>query len=113
MKLHITRDQGKGMMGGVRFQLEAKVDLTPQEAELVKRYRADKEALLQTEMTIFGKKLEFDLKIEDLVKGRNFQCKDIGDILATEENVKQACSTFKNYIEVMKGFGGRETFEYP
>jgi hypothetical protein len=112
MKLYVTRDQSKGMMGGVSFELEAKVELTKEEADLVKRYRADKEVLLQSEISIFGKKLEFDLKIEDLVKGRNFRCKDIGDILATEENVKEACKNFKSYIEVMKSFGGREEFEY-
>ena len=99
-------------MGGVNFQLEAKVDLTQEESDLVKSYRADKEVLLQSEVSIFGKVLEFDLKIEDLVKGRNFKCKDIGDILATEVNVKEACQNFKNYIEVMKTFGGREVIEY-
>lgn len=67
MKLQITKDQGKGLLGGVRFQLDARVELTPEEAELVKRYKADEEALLQSEITVFGKKLTFDVRIKDLV----------------------------------------------
>ncbi len=112
MKLFVTRDQGKGTFGGVRFTLDAKVELTPEEANLVKKYKVDKEMLLQREISLFGKKLTFDLTIDSLVRGQTFRCADIGDILATEESVKAACQTFKNYIEVMKGFGGREVLEY-
>ena len=112
MKLHITRDQGKGMLGGVKFQLEAKVELTQEEADLIKRYKEDKAALMQREVSLFGRSISFDLKIDDLVKGQSFKGADIGDILATEANVKEACETFKLYIEVMRGFGGQETIEY-
>ena len=112
MQLHITRDQSKGFMGGVKFELEAKVDLTQEEADLVKRYKADKAALMQKVVSVFGREISFDLKVGDLVKGQSFRCADISDILATEENVKEACETFKDYLEVMRGFGGQETIEY-
>ena len=112
MKLHITKDQSKGMLGGVSFQLEAKVELTQKEAELVKKYKADKESLIQKEITVFGKTLAFDLKIENLVRGETFRCRDISDILETEASVKEACARFKSYIEAMGSFGGRETSEY-
>ena len=112
MQLHITRDQSKGFMGGVKFELEAKVDLTQEEADLVKRYKADKAALMQKVVSVFGREISFDLKVDDLVKGQSFSCNDIGDILETESNVKEACETFKTYLEVMKSFGGRETIEY-
>jgi hypothetical protein len=41
MKLLITRDQAEGLLGGVNFELRAKVQLTNEEAELVKKDKAD------------------------------------------------------------------------
>jgi len=43
MKLFINRDQAKGLLGGVKFQLSARTELTKEEADLVKKYKADKE----------------------------------------------------------------------
>ena len=35
MKLFIVRDQAKGLLGGVKFELRARTELTNEEAELV------------------------------------------------------------------------------
>lgn len=114
MKLFISKDQAKGLLGGVKFELRAKVELTNEEAELIKKYKADKDVLLKKEIKIpfTGKVLVLDIKIEDLVAGQTFKCSDIGDILETEKNVKEAAENFKNYLEVMKNFGGQEVIEY-
>lgn len=114
MKLYITRDQAKGLLGGVKFELRAKVELTKEENDLVNKYKADKEVLLQEEIKIpFTQKVVLlDIKIGSLIMGQTFKCKDIADILEYEKNVKEACETFKEYIEVMKNFGGKEVVEY-
>jgi hypothetical protein len=114
MKLFITRDQAKGLLGGVKFELSARVELTPEEADLVKRYKADKEVLVQKEVNIpfTGRTLNLGLTIGSLTSGQTFKCADIGEILETEKNVKEACEAFKNYLEVMKNFGGQEVVEY-
>jgi hypothetical protein len=114
MKLFITRDQSKALLGGTKFELNARVELTNDEANLVKKYKADKEVLLKKEIKIpfTGRALELDIKIENLVAGQTFKCADVGDILETEKNVKEAAENFKNYIEVMKNFGGQEVIEY-
>jgi len=114
MKLFITRGQAKGLLGGTKFELNAKVELTNDEAGLVKKYKADKEVLLKKQVKIpfTGRALELDIKIENLVAGQTFKCADIGDILETEKNVREAAENFKNYIEVMKNFGGQEVIEY-
>jgi hypothetical protein len=52
MKLFITRDQAKGLLGGVKFELRARVELTNEEAELVRKYKAQKETLLKKEVKI-------------------------------------------------------------
>lgn len=114
MKLFITRDQAKGLLGGVKFELRARTELMDEENELVKKYKADKEVLLQKEIKIpFTKKaVLLDINIGSLMQGQTFKCKDIADILEYEKNVKEACETFKDYIEVMKNFGGEEVIEY-
>lgn len=42
MKLIIKRDQDKGLLGGISFILKARVELTPEESDLIKRYKAHK-----------------------------------------------------------------------
>lgn len=114
MKLYIKRDQAKGMIGKVKFVLNARVELNSEETELVKQYKADKEILLEKELKIpFTKKtITLALNIGSLLAGQSFKCKDIADILEYEANVRQACDSFKNYIEVMRSFGGEEVVEY-
>jgi hypothetical protein len=114
MKLFISRDQAKGLLGGTKFELSAKVELTSDESALVSKYKTDKEVLLQKEIKIpfTGKAVVLDINIGGLVSGQTFKCKDIADILEYEKNVKEACENFKNYIEIMKQFGGEEVIEY-
>lgn len=114
MKLFITKDQAKGLLGRVKFELSVRVELTPEEADLVKRYKADKEVLLQKKVKIpfTGRTVKLDLTIGSLTSGQTFKCADIGEILETEQNIKVACEAFKNYLEVMKSFGGQEVIEY-
>ncbi len=114
MKLFITRDQAKGIVGSVKFKLLARVELSKEETELVRKYKADKEALLVKEVKIpFTKKVvPLELRINNLVEGQTFKCKDIADILLYEDHVKEACEVFKNHIEVMRSFGGEEVVEY-
>jgi len=114
MKLFLTRNQAKGLMGGIKFELEARVKLTPDEEELIRKYKAEKEVLLKEEVKIpfTGRALVFDLTIGSLTAGQKFKCNDIAEILEYEKNIKDSCGLFKNYIEVMKSFGGEEVFEY-
>ena len=114
MKLFIVRSQSKGLLGGVKFELKAKVELADREAELVRKYSVEEETLLKTDVKIplTGRALVFNLTIRSLMNGQNFKCNDIAEILETENNVKEACEAFKNYIEVMDSFGGEEVIEY-
>lgn len=114
MKLLLTRDQASGILGGVKFKLRAQVRLTKREAALVRKYRADREVLLQREITVpfTTKSILLGIGIGGLIAGQEFKCKDIADILEYERNVKEACDTFKKYLDVMSSFGGQEVVEY-
>lgn len=114
MKLFITRDQSKGMMGGVKFELSARVQLTNEEAELIKKYKADKEVLMKKEIKIpfTGRAFNLDITIGSLSNGQAFKVNDIGEILETENLIKESCENFKKYLMAMKSFGGEEVIQY-
>jgi len=46
MKLYIKRDQESGMLGGISFSTNARVELSSSEMELIKKYKAHKTILL-------------------------------------------------------------------
>jgi len=114
MKLFIKRDQAKALLGGVKFELAARVELTNEEAELVKKYKAEKEILLKKEIKIpfTGRSIALNIMIGSLTAGQTFTCNDIAEILEYEKDIKESCQAFKAYIEVMRGFGGQEVIEY-
>ena len=114
MRLKLVRNQASGMFGGVKFELEARVDLDPSEAELIRRYKADKEVLVKREIKIplTDRAIVVNLTIGSLMTGQTFKCNDIAEILEYEQSVKQSCEAFRRYLTVMESFGGEELIEY-
>ncbi len=68
--------------------------------------------MLTKTISVFGRELDLAITIGGLTEGEKFKCKDIADIIAYEENIKEACKNFKTYIEVMKAFGGEDEYEF-
>lgn len=104
MKLIIRRNQDKGFFGGISFVLEARVQLTPAEDELVKKYKAHKEVLYH--------KGERRYTINDLLSGVTDKCKDVTILLDNESVYKESCKHFKTLLDVMASFGGEEVIEF-
>ncbi|MBC8385728.1 MAG: hypothetical protein H8E57_09455 [Candidatus Cloacimonetes bacterium] len=114
MKLILKKDQSKKIMGGTNFEFHARVELTNDENDLVSKYKANKQVLMNKEIKIpfTGKSYLLNITIGSLINGKTFRCNDIGEILEYEKNVKESCASFKNYIEVMASFGGEEIIEF-
>jgi len=109
MKLIIKRDQDKAFIGGMRFILHCRVELTPEESNLIKKYKAHKEPLTYRQregVDIPG------LRIGDLVRGVTYRAKNIRILLNNEKVIKDACRSFKKYLVAMASFGGEEVIEY-
>lgn len=51
------------------------------------------------------------LRVRDLVDGKTFENDDIGGMLATEAQIKEAAENLKTYLDVAASFGGREVIE--
>ena len=114
MKLIIKRDQKeqKGVFGGhkgMNFLLSCRVDLTPEEQELISRYKVEEYTL--TYKTVGDTQVP-GLKIGDLVRGTSYEVKDVTTLLNNEEVIKGACKDFKTLLLVMASFGGEEVIEF-
>jgi len=112
LKLHITRNQAKGLLGNVKFELNSKVELTDEEEKLIKKYNTSQETLFVGKINILGIELNVRITIENLIKGHTFKCGNIAEIIKYEAIVKDSCGIFKNYLEIMKNFGGEDIIEF-
>jgi hypothetical protein len=115
MKLLITKDQSKGMMGGVSFEVRAQVQLTEDEKQLIQHYKLDNEILFQKKLVnIWGQVTDqfIDVRVKNLLAGQSYKCKSLDEVIGYSESLKSSCETLKSYLEVAKSFGGQEVVEF-
>ena len=123
MEMLLRRDQRTGMMGmgSVVFALEVRARLTPEEQKNISRYKLGK-TVLYTKAELVGpgsgllglasrlafKAMNISVSVDDLVGGKRIECKDIIEMLAVEDQIKEAATTFKQVLEAAAHFGGEE-----
>ena len=115
MRLVIQRNQQaqKGMLGGnkgVAFTLAYRLDLTPEESQLVTAYRLTEYPL--TFRTVQGTQMPDDT-IGNMVQGRSQTVSDVTTLVRNEEIVKNACDKLVPLFTMVRTFGGEEVIEYP
>lgn len=136
MKLKVKRIQKRGLTGGIYYQIEFSADLSPEELELIKKYKLEKEIVYEpgdyqfvgsagifkkniirevSDSMLGSKKVKEmlskhfeNIKIGDLVKGTNIKCSDLNEIIEVENAIKAACEKLKSYIKLAETFDGRE-----
>ncbi len=121
MYLRVRRDQRSSLLGKVIFQLDVKAELEQSEAEALSRYKfgdailyskfemADGgSGLLGVASRLAFKAANISVTVDDLVRGKRIECKDIVEMLAVEEQIKEAAKTFKNVLSAAAHFGGEE-----
>lgn len=126
MKVLLRRDQKAGMMGigKVTFILDVRAELTDEEKNNVKKYKLG-DTMLYERAKIEGgsgllglasrlalKAMNISLSVDDLTKGKQIECKDIVEMLAVEEQIKEACQTFKAVLSAAAQFGGEEVLNF-
>ena len=114
MKLIIKRDQKAktGLLGGhkgMTFVLKARMELTADELELVKRYKMEYHPL--TFRTRDGMQTPSET-VTSLTQGVEDEVQDITVLLNNEDVYKNACKDFKVLLDVMATFGGEEVIEF-
>jgi hypothetical protein len=113
VKLIIRRSQSakKGLFGGhkgMTFSLYCRVEISPDEQELVNKYQVHDHVL--TWRNSDGRQIP-GLTVQDLVQGKTTDVEDVATLLNNEEVIKSACQDFKNLLLVMASFGGEEILE--
>jgi|GraSoiStandDraft_59_1057299.scaffolds.fasta_scaffold714225_2 hypothetical protein len=126
MKLLLRRDQKSGLvgMGKVTFTLTVRAELTDPEKSNIKKYKLgdtmlyERETLADRGSGLLGlasrlafKMMNLSISVNDLADGKKVDCKDIVEMLAVEDQIKEAAQTFKSVLEAAASFGGEEVIE--
>lgn len=124
MKLLLRRDQRAGLTGKVIFSLDVRASLSQQEVENLKKYKlADTLLYSSHEMLDRGKGLlgvasrlawkmtTITVTVKDLANGKRLEAKDIIEMLAIEDQIREAAITFKAVLDAAAHFGGEEAIE--
>jgi hypothetical protein len=126
MKVLLRRDQKSGMlgMGKIAFSLDVRAELTDEEKGNIKKYKLGETMLYEKNKIVGGSgllgvasrfalnALNITVSVDDLTKGKQIECKDIVEMLAVEDQLKEACQTFKAVLTAAAHFGGEEVLEY-
>jgi hypothetical protein len=130
MKLTLRRSQAStGILSKtVQFSLNAKVQLSDQEAADVKKYKMGSEIIYSKDRMGYNEHANdsaggmarnlaaiaaaITITVDDLVRGKTINCKDILEMMAIVEQVKGACGNFKAMLEASAQFEGEETIDY-
>lgn len=123
MKLLIRRDQRAGLLGKMIFTLDVRADLSADEKERIRKYKLqDTELYASHEITggsgLLGaasrlayKAVSLTLTVKDLEGGKRIEVKDVVELLAIEEQIREAARTFKAVLDAASHFGGEEVLE--
>lgn len=124
MKLLLRRNQKSGLIGKITFVLDVRAELTPEEKSHITKYKLGSTMLYERgKMTDPGsgllglasrlafKMVNLTISVEDLSTGKQVECKDIVEMLAVEDQIKEACQTFQAVLKAAASFGGEEVVE--
>ena len=128
MKLLLRRSERvSGVLGKPIYVLDVRADLSDEEKGWITKYRFGSSLLYSRKgkpdfdtrtatVTGVGALLlhyatDMTVSVSDLVNGKRIECKDIMEMLAVEEQIKEAAGTFKAVLESAAHFGGEEVIE--
>ena len=124
MRLLLRRDQRSGLLGKVVFTLDVRAEISADEMSSIRRYKlGETELYASHEMTDRGsgllgvasrlafKAITLRLTINDLATGKRIEAKDIVEMLAIEDQIRDAAQTFKQVLDAASHFGGEEVIE--
>lgn len=124
MRLLLRRDQRSGMLGKVTFCMDVRADLTDEERSNIRKYKLGETMLYQShEMADRGsglmglasrlafRAMTINVSVNDLAGGKRIECKDIVEMLAVEDQIKEAARTFSQVLSAAAQFGGEEVIE--
>lgn len=125
MKLLLRREQRSAMIGSKPvFVLNVRADISAAEQADIAKYKlGDTElyashtlvdrgsGLLGVATRFAHRAMTINVSVKDLTGGKKIECKDIIEMLAVEEQLKEAAKTFAQVLAAAAQFGGEEVVE--
>src|SRR5258706_14492183 len=124
MKLLIRRDQRSGLMGKVVFSVQVRADLSAEEKANIAKYKlGDTElyashqlidkgsGLLGLASRLAYKAMTISVSVKDLSGGKTIECKDVVEMLAVEDQIKEAARTLAQELPAAATFGGEQVVD--
>lgn len=124
MKLLLRRDQRSGLLGKMIFTLEVRAALSDEERHAITKYKLgdtvlyEKNTVVDPGSGLLGlasrvafRAMNMSVSVKDLVQGKKLECKDIVEMLAVEDQVKEAGKTFNAVLNAARQFGGEEVID--
>lgn len=126
MKLLLRRDQRAGALGfgKVVFILEVRAQISESEKASISKYRLgdtvlyEKNTMVDPGSGLLGlasriafRAMNISVTVNDLMNGKRVECKDIVEMLAVEDQIKEAGKTFNQVLAAAAHFGGEEVVD--
>lgn len=125
MKLLLRRDQRSGMLGGKPvFSLDVRAELAAEERDAISKYKLgdtvlyESSTMLDRGSGLLGlasrmahSAITLTLTVKDLADGKRIECKDIVEMLAIEEYIREGARVFADILNAARHFGGEEVVE--
>lgn len=124
MKLLVRRNQRSGLLGKMIFTLEVRADLSQEERGAIDKYKLgdsvlyEKNTIIDPGTGLIGlasrltfKAMNMSVSVKDLANGKKLECKDIVEMLAVEDQIREAGKTFNAVLKAALNFGGEEVVD--
>ncbi|MCC8977576.1 hypothetical protein [Bradyrhizobium acaciae] len=124
MFLILRRDQRRSLTGKVIFRLDVHAEIEPAEMKCIEHYRLKSTVLYTKHIVVergrgllglisrlLFRALNISISVGDLVHGKRVECRSIIEMLAVEDQVREAAKTFKLVLNAATHFGGEEAIE--
>ena len=124
MKLLLRSDQRSGMLGKVVFTLSVRADLSAAEKSNIAKYKLgetvlyEKNTLTDRGSGLIGlasraafRAMNVSVSVNDLAGGKKVECKDIVEMIAVIDQIKEAAQMFKAVLDTAANFGGEEVID--
>jgi hypothetical protein len=124
MKLLVRRNQRSGLLGKMIFTLDVRADLSQEERSAIDKYKLgdsvlyEKNTIIDPGTGLIGlasrlafKAMNMSVSVKDLTNGKKLECKDIVEMLAVEDQIREAGKTFNAVLKAAQHFGGEEVID--
>jgi hypothetical protein len=105
MKIHLSREEKRGIFGKVKFQVHGRIELSDRERELVNNYKLRKHELFAHQLGNSDSTISIDVGCLTGDKAFTFVVDDIARAVDLETKINDAAEGLKAYLNQLTDVG--------